>query len=101
MFRRPLPNSSLFSCPRKRVGWVENPTNPQVVWNVGFINPSYAVAKCSFVSCISLYVNAAKWFCRCVLIEIYRIGRLKKTFRRPVTFAKRISVAPVKASASG
>ena len=25
----------------QRVGWVENPTSPQAVWNVGFDNPTY------------------------------------------------------------
>ena len=34
----------------QRVGWVENPTSPQAVCNVGFINPTYAVIEHSFVS---------------------------------------------------
>ena len=34
----------------QQVGCVENPTSPQAVWNVGFINPIYSVIEHSFVS---------------------------------------------------
>ena len=34
----------------QRVGWVENPTSPQAVLNLGFINPTYSVIVRGFVS---------------------------------------------------
>ena len=53
----------------QRVGWVENPTNPQAVWNLGFGNPTYAVSECSschfflhFTICIRLAALSAYFF---------------------------------------
>ena len=48
----------------QRVGWVENPTNPQAVWSIGFINPSYAVLECSFVQLFLAFHYTASHTCR-------------------------------------